>query len=224
MAEFFGGRSQRTIPATPNPTDRSTVVSIYHQVIREFRPTCSPGQFVIPPGTRENPTAVIIGPSSWWHATNPDQPPIEVTNSSVQMAESIVRDWANGLLGCQPPNVMPGVFWLPGAHSSKDVIGKFAGELQKAEMKQNRWYEVLINKADGIWNQTGGNPMAITNDMRIAARAMKLDNKDWMQNFTALAQERCGACGTLKDPAYPVCPACHAIDENHPRAKGLKFA
>ena len=223
--ELFGGRLNRKAIQSPvNPNDLSTIVSIYNKIIREIRPTVFPGQFFIPPGSPEKPSSIVVGPSVWWHNINLDMPPIEVVNNSIQIAESITRDWANGLLAANPPDIMPGVFWVPGKYTVKEVREKFPSEFEKAIKKQKRWYSALIELGDAAWARSGGNPMAISEDMRIAAREMNIMDKDWMKNFQALSKDQCFACGSLKDPGFPVCPTCKAIDPEHPKAKNLQFA
>jgi uncharacterized OB-fold protein len=60
--------------------------------------------------------------------------------------------------------------------------------------------------------------------MRLAAKEMNLQ-KDWMKDFKMVDTVRCKACGSLRNPQFPVCPTCKAIDDPA-KAKelGLTFA
>jgi hypothetical protein len=215
---------RRTVPQPKNPLDVSTVVSVYPKHIKEVKPTISPGIFILEPGTPEKPTILHVESSSYWLELQEEQPLMEIVNFSTQVAESIVKDYCNGLLACNMTDTMPGLFWVPGKFTLRDLQQKQPHLLEAAIRKQHRWYEALLNLADSLWAQTNGNPLTISEDMRIAARELKQETKDWMANFLAVAQVKCHACGSLKDPNFPVCPSCRAVDMNHPAAKDLKFA
>ena len=73
--------------APVNPLDKSTVVSIFPREIHEIKHTLIPGEFYIPPGSYENPSILVVGPSSWWRDIDPDQPLIEIPVSSVLIAK-----------------------------------------------------------------------------------------------------------------------------------------
>ena len=55
---------RRTVRATPNPMDKSTVVSIYPKELNEIKPTIMPGRFRLEPGTYEKPSILVVGSSS----------------------------------------------------------------------------------------------------------------------------------------------------------------
>lgn len=215
---------RRTIPAPRNPMDKSTVVSIYPKPIHEIKPTIQPGVFKLSAGSIEKPAILVVGSSSWWREIDEEQPLLEIPNSSVQVAESIVRDWASGLLASNGTTIMPGIFWTPGEFTVNEIRQKHGNLLQQAIDKQNRWYEALVKMADTLWSRTNGNPLVISDDMRLAAKQLQVTNKDWMKDFTTMAMEQCFACGSLKNPDYPVCATCKAVDQNHPKAKDIKFA
>ena len=215
---------RRTVPQPKNPLDVSTVVSIYSKLIKEVKPTISPGIFILEPGSIEKPFLLHVESSSYWLELQEEQPLMEIVNFSTQVAESIVRDYCQGLLACNMADKMPGLFWVPGKFTLVELRKAQQHLLDAAATKQKRWYEALLNMADSLWAQTNGNPLCISDDMREAAKQLHVENKDWMANFVAVAQVRCKACGTLKDPGYPVCGSCRAIDFDHPGAKDLKFA
>lgn len=215
---------RRTIRAPVNPLDKSTVVSIYPRDIYEVKPTISPGEFRIKAGTYDTPSLLVVGPSSWWREIDEEQPLLEIPNYSTQVAESIVRDYCNGLLACNMGNTMPGLFYIPGEWNLKELKIKNQHLIDKARDNQNRWYAALVKLADTMWSRSNGNPLVISDDMRLAARMLDLKGKDWMRDFTQIEMARCFACGSSRDAAFPVCPTCRAIDPNHPAAKDIKFA
>ncbi len=226
---------RRTIRGPVNPLDKSTIVSILPKEIIETKPTIQPGRFVIPPGSVDHPAILVVGPSSWWREIDEDQPLLEIPSSSIQIADSVVKDYCNGILACNMADTMPGLFYVPGA--KQDAKGEplipetlewirkeYKTELDNAVARQKKWYALLIKMADGLWARSNGNPLAVSDDMRLAAKEMNIQTKDWMKDFQMVDMVRCFACGALKNPLYPVCAACRAIDQAHPKAKEIKFA
>lgn len=215
---------RRTIRGPINPMDKSTIVSILPKEIDETKHTVQPGRFIIQPGTFEKPSLLVVGPSSWWREIDEEQPLLEIPVSSIQIADSVVKDYCNGILACNMETAMPGLFYVPGAYDIEGIRKSFKAELDKALARQKGWYTILIKLADSLWARSNGNPLAISDDMRLAAKEMNIQTKDWMKDFQMVDMVRCFACGALKNPLYPVCAACRAIDTAHPKAKEIKFA
>jgi hypothetical protein len=204
--------------------DKTTVVSIYPFEVVETKPTLQPGEFIIPPGSYDKPSIVVFGPSSWWREIDEDQPLLEIPVSSIQVADSIIKDYCNGILGCDMSSAMPGLFYVPGEHNLESVQKNYKKELDAALARQRNWYSALIKLADSLWARSQGNPLAISDSMRVAAREMN-QQKDWMKDFRMIDTVRCKACGGLLNPMFPVCPTCKAInDPAKAKELGLTFA
>jgi hypothetical protein len=219
----FADPFRRIIRAPVNPLDVSTIVSIYPVEIDETKPTIQPGRFIIPPGTFENPAVLVVLPSSWWRDIDEDQPLLELPVSSIAVADSVVKDYCQGILGSDPVG-RPGLFYVPGAHTSAEIKKSFPHELKAANDRQRVYYGNLIKLADSLWARSNGNPQAISDGMRLAAREMGQGTREWMKNQQMMETARCKACGGLRNPEYPICPNCKAIDETHPLADKIKFA
>lgn len=215
---------RRLIRSTKNPMDRCTIVSIFPKEIDEVKHTIEPGKFHISPGTYEKPSTLIVGSSSWYKDIDVDQPMLEIPVSSIQIADSVIKDYANGLLGCNMSDAMPGLFFVLGEHSSMEITMKYKKILDETKIKQNNWYKILVRIADSLWSRTSGNPLAIWDEMRLAARELNLNEKLWLKDFQAAELVKCKACGNLRNEEYPICPTCKSIDLNHPEAANLKFA
>lgn len=216
---------RRPVKAPANPLDKSTVVSIYPRDIDEIKPTIEPGRFRIPAGSYEKPSLLVVGPSSWWKEFDENQPLVEIPQHSVQIAESIVNDYCRGILGCDMGELMPGLFWVPGEVDAVSLVVKHKDLLDNAYRKQRNWYTFLVKMADSLWARTNGNPLTIGDDMRMAAQALNLVNKEWLKDQQVSELVRCIACGHLKNPAYPICSNCKAIsDPEKAKALGLVFA
>lgn len=211
---------RRLSRAPINPFDRATVVSIFPKVIVEEKYTLQPGKWTIPAGTFEKPGFLIIGPSSWWKDIDPEQPLLEIPVPSISIADSIVRDYCNGFLG-YGSKASPGLFYIPGELKGKTDEDKLASLkiqysslLNEANTKQREWYHILVRIADTLWSRSNGNPLAISDDMRLAARELNLHNKQWLADFQTMELKNCPACGHLRNNNFPMCPNCkHIIDK-----------
>lgn len=202
---------RRTIRSPVNPMDKSTVVSIYPKRIDEVKHTIQPGRFIIEPGSLKNPSILVVGSSSWWKETDPEQPLLEIPNSSIQIADSIVKDFCNGLIGCNMSDAMPGLFWLPGALTVETIKKEHFGELSRYNTYQKNYFTNLVKMADKLWATSNGNPYSISEDSRIAARELNLNDKEWLKDFHMITQVRCVACGELRNPEFPICKSCNTI-------------
>lgn len=210
----FPGHSElrrKTVRAPTNPMDKSTIVSIYPRPIDEVKHTIEPGKFHIDGGSYDKPATLIVGPSSWWKELEEDQPLLEIPVSSIQIADSVVRDYANGLVACDMGASMPGLFYIPGSFTQKDIIINHKGRLDEAQAKQRNWYKLLVNMGDVLWARSSGNPLAISGDMRLAAVELNMNDKEWLKNEQVMELVRCVACGSLRNPAFPVCQTCKAV-------------
>lgn len=220
------GNQRRTIRAPQNPLDKSTVVSIFPKELDERKVTIEPGRFIVPAGSFEKPAILVVGPSSWWRDIDDTQPLLEIPQSSIQIADSIVKDYCNGLLGCNMGDAMPGLFYVPGEFDVAGLRKSYQHELENAAKRQKNFYSALVRLADSLWARSNGNPLAISEDMRLAARELNLaSKKDWMKDFEMVDMSRCKACGSLRNPEYPVCPTCKAIDDpEKAKTLNIKFA
>ncbi len=233
----FTNPNRRTVRAESNPLDKTTIVSVYPVAIRERKETITPGVFELAAGSYEKPAILVVGPSSWWREIDENQPLLEIVNSSVQIADSVVKDFANGLTECNMNDCMPGLFYIPGCKTDKDgkvnneltltwIKTEYKKSLDNAKLKQENWYRALIKLADTLWARTNGNPSAISNDMRIAAEALGMkDKKSWMGDFSHAELIPCKACSTLVKNNVIVCPNCKVVlDQEKFKSLGLTFA
>lgn len=224
VGEFPDLSKRPLIRSLKNPMDQSTIVSIFPKTIDEVKHTIEPGKFHIDAGSFEKPALLTVRSSSWWRDIDIEQPMLEIPVSSIQVANSIIVDYCNGLLACNMDDAMPGLFYILGTASIDEIKAKYKVELAKAKIKQDNWYKVLVTIADSLWARANGNPLVISNEMRLAARSLNFNDKPWLKDFQISEMAKCKACGSLRNPEFPVCPSCKAIDMSHPAAKDLKFA
>lgn len=237
VGEFrdFSSLKRRMIRGPVNIYDKACVVSIFPKEIDEKKVTLDPGRFVVPPGSIDKPSVLVVGPSVWWREIDEEQPLLEIPTGAIMVAEAIVKDYCNGVFGCNMDDAMPGLFYIPGA--KVDAKGKpdikatlewiksdFKKELAATAQRQKNFWMTLVKHADSLWARSNGNPLAISDDMRLAAKELGQQTKDWLKDFQMVDMVRCPACGSLKNPSYPVCAACHFPDPNHPLTKDILAA
>jgi len=223
---ILGNLNRQTNRAPVNPLDISTIISIFPKVIApEKKHTIQPGVFQIPFGRFTKPGLLEVGPSSWWKETDEGQPLLEIPHSSITVAHSVVRDWMVGLLACDMADMRPGVFYVPGRVTEADLKKvEYLALLEQANTRQRAWFLELVRIADTLWARTSGNPLTISDDMKLAAKELTLD-KPWVKDFQSFAMVNCKGCGALKNPLYPVCPNCKLVDDpEKAKAMGLTFA
>ncbi len=223
MPGVFDIRNRPTVKGPVNPLDNSTIVSIYDRQIIEYKHTLQPGQFIIERGTFEKPSLTVVGPSSWWKDVDPTQPLIEIVTGSIQIAESVIRDYCSGLFGCNLGDSMPGLFFVPGKLDHKTLLGtpELMSQLKAAQRRQDTWFRLLVKFGDSFWARSNGNPLTVMDDMRIAAQELGLD-KEWAKEHIIRELVRCVACGTLRNPAYPKCGHClEIVDKDLAKKLGI---
>lgn len=211
VSAVFPSSNRQTVRAQVNEMDKSTVVSIFPKKIHEVKHTIQPGVFNIAAGSLLSPAILVVGSSSWWREFDENQPMLEIPHSSVQIADSIVRDYLNGMIGCNMADCKPGVFFLQGDVSLSEVLKSQSSRLNTENENQKRWYQKIVQMSDAMWARTNGNPLAISDDARMAARELGLNTKEWLQDFQQYEMVKCVACGNMRNPGYPVCPNCKSV-------------
>lgn len=220
----FPNMDRKVIRSRKNPIDKCTIVSILPKDIKEYKPSIEPGVFEIPAGTYERPSTLLVGGSSWWKDVNEDQPLLEIPVSSVQVADAVINDCIKSMLGYKAGISEPGLFFILGDENPLIITSKYKTEIARRKALQDSWFHSLVLMADALWARSNGNPLSIHNDMRLAAEQLNLSDKPWIRDYKTMEMVPCFACGTLKNPGYPVCPNCRAIDQTSPLAKDIQFA
>lgn len=225
MANVFAMRNKATRRGPVNPMDKATIISIYPKLIHEKKNTIEPGVFTIEPGSYENPAILVVGPSSWWREIDAEQPLLEIPESALRIAESIVRDYCNGIVGCNMGSHMPGLFYLPGTLTIAEIKKNHKPLLDEYNEKQKAFYFNLVKMADTLWARSNGNPLSITDDARLAARSLGLNDKPWLRDYQSVQMIACVACGSLRNPLFPICSHCNRVIDAELASKlGIKVA
>jgi hypothetical protein len=193
-----------------NEHDKASVISIFPMDITEKKVTLQPATFFVPMGTPDKPSITLIGGASWWRDIQPDEPLLEIPQPASLVAQSVVEDYVIGILGYSKEERQPGLFWLPGVVTEAELKTKYKNELAKSDRLQKAWYMELIKMADAIWARTNGNPIAIADLMRIAAKQTQTE-RAWTRDFSMVEMTKCPACGAPRNPEFPICGACKTV-------------
>ncbi len=219
----FALNNKRIIRSEPNEFDKATIVSIYPRDIREKKETIFPGMFHIPAGTVEKPSVVVIGPSSWFRDMGEEMPSIEIPNNAVQVANSVVTDYCNGLIEYDR-EAGPGLFFIPGAWTLKEIKEKYKSAFDGSIKRQALWFKRLVDLADKGWAETNGSPRAINELMKMAANEIGVKDRDWMRTSIVAEMIKCVACGNLRNPSFPICGTCNrVIDVELAKQRGIEI-
>ncbi len=201
-------QNRQVIRGPINPTDKTTIVSIYPMPMVEEQWTLFPGRWTMEAGTYEKPAILVVGSSSWFFDKDENSPVVEVPVGSIQIAESIVKSYHGSMLEATYGEAMPGVFFAPGDIPLIKIKTDYKNQLDRAMVVQKNWFAKLVRIADSLWARTNGNPISISDHMRMAAKELGLQDKPWLADFTSVSLIKCVACGALRDPQYPICQVC----------------
>lgn len=222
VGEFIQPRPM--IRSVTNPLDKATIVSIYPKDIDEKKETLFPSRWQIGAGRYDKPSVTVIGTSSWWRDIDIEQPLLQIPVSSVQIAQSLIVDYCNGFLACNMADLMPGLFFIPGEFTVEQIKKDYSIKLTEAKFKQDAWFAMLIRLGNSLWARSNGNPLVIWDEMRMAARELGKHDVPWLKMDVQMELVKCFACGSMRNPDFPICPSCKNVDMSHPRAKEIRIA
>lgn len=220
-------RARQVVHRMPrNPLDKCTFVSLYPVDILYESPTMFPGRFIIKrPELDKEYGLSIIEPSSFWlQSRGENMPPIEAQVNAMEISDGIIRDAIKSMKLIKE-NVGPGVFYLLGEYDEVSVKSAkgFDTALMNARMKQQNYWLALVEEADYFWAGSNGNPRAVPQTARLAAKILGLEKqKPWMTNVVASELAPCPFCGTMINHLYPICISCKGI-VNPEKAKALNI-
>jgi hypothetical protein len=205
---FFRNQPPQRQPV--NPLDKCTIVSVFPKDIYDSKPMVFPGVFAMKAAKENDFNTLIVGPSSWWKEMEEGQPPLEIIHSSIQMAESFIKDYC-AQIGVEYGSKMPGLFFVPGAVSKDEILKKYSNKLDEYRDKQKEFFHNLVKLADIMFARTNGNPITISDDARLAANYLGMKDKPWLLDYQTMEKSPCKFCGEFINPKYPVCKHCHCV-------------
>lgn len=192
----FTDEQVEAAPKVESLLSNSTVVSLLPYPLKENKPAIIPGYFQIPASRNGIPSVLQVGDSIHWLESpfggNPPPPPIKMTHSSREIAKALVNDFIEAQLAIES-DCMPGIFWVEGHYTSKEITEHHKTRLKEATDRQFRWFSALVRIADDDWAKYGQHKF-ISDLQRYAARDLKL-NREWLTTLQSEIQVKCPLCG-----------------------------
>lgn len=200
---------------------QATLVSILPwEFFSAHKPGVVPSEVRIPAAGPKDFNILVIGDAKTHDYLDSDRGYRERRIPADEMAESICFDYWSHLLHVEADS-RPGIFWISGAVTKKEIEQRFSEILDEMREIQTRWFKKLVDIADDDWTHTRAH-RSITDQQRHAAKALNLE-KEW--NFVPEAVGHmisCPACMRQVNSEAAVCENCNAI-LNEEKAKRFKF-
>ena len=170
--------------------------SIYPFTVEEYKPGLYPSTYKIK-GTKDNksPTILEVKDAHYYIQTD-NNISQKIPVSANDLAKSIVTDFITGCLGISH-EAYPGIFIF---NNDKDT--------DKARDAQNKWFKVLIEKADADWG-IAARPGSINKIQRYAAKALGVE-REWTVEASD-TPKFCPACTKSVTIGAVVCMNCQCI-------------
>jgi hypothetical protein len=197
-------------------TTYSTIASLLPFQLIESKPGLNPNEYTIAPA-ENGKFALTIIPNNVFYNVNPDPLSdakeirhIQVPVRSIELAQSIIQDYINSLLGVMPPDAVPGLFAVPGDWDNKTEFAvKHAKEILIYKNAQNQWFKNLVDIADDTWSKTR-TPFGIS-DMQRSAAEMLGFKRDWLSPLPNEEAEKCPVCQNVVNFGAVKCISCGHI-------------
>lgn len=199
-----------------------TVVSLLPREIFEEKPHMLPSSFRIP-AAEYGDISIIHVEEGIHYVPNPFDPgSLKQTTSPAEMARSIVDDYVTAHI-CLGDNCGPGLFWVEGRLTVKEVKDNYRKKLKEYKEKQDNWFHALCAMADADWHKNH-NMLAVSDLQRMAARSLGLvDRYEWVQLQTQVTIE-CPFCKFRITPDSVKCLNCREVvnQKAYERLTGVK--
>jgi hypothetical protein len=188
----------------------STVVSILPLEIRDSKPNLYPGNFIIPAGMINKPGLLEVTKSVFYIPMAFGAPSLQAASSCLEVAESIVRDYVDALIGISDDN-RPGI-WVENQtfKDSQEAAIVLMPEIQKRIVAQRNWFVSLVNLADAEFRQHN-QANSISSLQKLAARELNLKDRPWMITLDQLSVNNCPMCFSQVNAAAVMCGACRYV-------------
>lgn len=202
----------------------STIVSVVPFDIKEDKPGLIPNLYTIPGCRGKDFEILIVGQGHHFVYIDEDRGSLRVPTPSNEIARSLVEDYVNSQLAVEPPEVQPGIFWVPGQLSSGEVKLLHHDRVDQVKQAQKRWFINLCKIADDDWARYHQHK-CISDFQRFAAHSIgyRTEEHEWLTPEVALTADRCPACAMAVAPQLVICPNCKCI-LNPEKYKELQFA
>ena len=202
--------------------NKVSIISILPYEIFDSKPNLYPGTFTIPAGNSKSPGLLEVSRSIFWIPMAFGAPSLPATSSPTEVANSIINDYVNALLGVGP-DCKPGLWVEPKTfESSEKARQELSLKMLPKIEAQRRWFLSLVNMADAEYNKHK-QAQSISDLQKMAALELNIKDRPWLLSLDQLQINNCPACYQPVNVNAAICGACrYIIDET--RYKSMKFA
>jgi len=200
-----------------------TVVSLVPFTIREEKPGLIPSRYFIPASDSIVPQILHVGPAMHYVYLDETRGNLQIRDAANEVARSLVQDYAGAQLVVNEDST-PGIFWVPGVHTAKEIEEKYSEQLVEVKIKQRKWFTLICRLADDDWNKFHQHNVVSDFQRRVATiLGLNPEEHEWMNPEIKIATVTCFACGSPVGLTIAVCPVCRCILDQDKYNK-LKFA
>lgn len=186
---------------------KATVVSIFPFDVNEEKPGVYPGRFLIPKSINDKPQILQVADGHTFYY-DIDAKAIKIPILAESLAQSIVYDFCSAFMS-YTPEAGPGLFWLEGSFTAKEIIEKHELKIIEARDRQIEWFKRICRLADDDWARYGVHK-AISDLQRFAADYLKLD-RPWARKIEQSRMVTCPACKQVISDDAMICFQCRTI-------------
>lgn len=189
--------------------DKTTIVSLYPFELNEDKPGLYPGRFTIPAASAGDISILTIDRAVHHVYLDMDRGSLTVPTPSEEVARAICQDFISAQLAYSPGEAEPGLFFVEGSFTKKEVLDKFKDRISGAKERQRQWYVRLVEVADDEWAKYHSHK-SISDLQRFAAVQLGLE-REWNVQGTADAHQFCPACKMVMSADAMICGSCRTI-------------
>lgn len=199
----------------------STVVSLCnYPIINEHKPTIQPSYYSIPAADKELKIAVLHIMDAICYEYASGHRSIMRDVMSKEVAKSVVDDYSIAQL-CLENGAKPGLFWVEGKYSEKQVLNSFEEEIEEMTQKHTLWAKQLVKMGDDLWS-VHKQHRHITRTMIDGATFLGL-TREWTEIPSPENFMNCPACGDKLLASVVLCKTCKCVIDAEKYSK-LTFA
>ena len=187
---------------------QATVVSLLpYPILSEHKPGLFPAHYNIPAAPEGEMGVLVVNDGQRGVYLDQERGSELMIVSGEVIAKSLVEDYVLSQPG-QDQTAGPGLFWVKGVHTAKEIAEKFSKKVSTAVETQKDWWKRLVRLADDTWQHS--HIIAQIGDLdRTACRQLGL-KRDWLDDSPD-AITKCPVCTTLISRLAMKCFACQSV-------------
>ena len=201
---------------------KTTIVSTLPFILTERKPGMIPGYYEIQRASTKDTLGITHIGDAWYPELIPfsdtKAPPRRVNIFAEEVARGLVEDYISSSLAVSHDELdngtkrIPGLFWVNGVLSGKEVYEKYFNEVRDARLNTSAWFEGLVKLADDDWQKNHQHKM-ITDLQRNACSYLGFKDRDWNVNVIEQIMQAaiCPSCRTNVVKGAFVCFNCKYI-------------